>query len=176
MRRGKSAPVLTILAAIVAAVVYQGSDLSSWLDGSASDAANTPTANAPANTPANTGGRDSGLNSSNGAFSDALRQLIRQQRSGQMVTTQAKVDRLLPDDNYGSRHQRFLIRDTNDDSVLIAHNIDIAERLPLSEGDSIRLRGQFEWNEKGGVLHWTHHAPRGDHPGGWIDFAGKRYE
>ena len=40
----------------------------------------------------------------------------------------------------------------------------------------VALRGQHEWNEKGGVLRWTHHDPEGRHPGGWIESGGVRVE
>ena len=57
----------------------------------------------------------------------------------------------------------------------LAHNIDLAERIPAEEGDSVRLRGRYEWNEKGGVIHWTHHDPVGRQAGGWIEAANRRY-
>lgn len=93
-----------------------------------------------------------------------------------MVTVDARVEKRLPDDREGSRHQRFLIELANGQTLLVAHNIDLAERIPLREGDRVRVRGQYEWNERGGVLHWTHHDPDGDHPGGWIESNGRRVE
>ncbi len=72
---------------------------------------------------------------------------------------------VLPDDNSGSRYQKFKIKLTNGQTMLVAHNIDIATRVSgLSEGDSIMFSGQYEWNEKGGVLHWTHRDSNGSHP------------
>ncbi len=97
-------------------------------------------------------------------------------RSGVMVEVPARVYRVLPDDDDGARHQRFLIRLSDDQSLLVAHNIDLAPRVPLDEGDSIVVHGQFESNDRGGVLHWTHHDPRRRREGGWIEFDGKRYE
>ena len=95
---------------------------------------------------------------------------------GQMLRLDATVLRVLRDDNDGSRHQRFLVRTTDGASILVAHNIDLAPRVPdLVGGDPITLFGQFECNERGGVLHWTHRAPRGDHAEGWIDYRGRRY-
>jgi len=99
------------------------------------------------------------------------------ERSGEVVTVEAEIVKLLRDDNDGSRHQRFLVRTGSGQRVLIAHNIDLAERLDgITAGDPIRIRGQFEWNEKGGVLHWTHHDPRGVHEGGWIEHQGRQYQ
>ena len=31
------------------------------------------------------------------------------------------------------------------DTILIAHNIDLASRVPLKEGDEIRFKGEVEW-------------------------------
>lgn len=96
--------------------------------------------------------------------------------SGFMVTVPGEVIRLLPDDNEGSRHQKFLVRLANRQTLLVAHNIDLAKRVPLQRGDQLGLRGQYEWNDRGGVLHWTHHDPKGWRDGGWIDHNGVRYE
>ena len=93
----------------------------------------------------------------------------------QWVQTAVTVYRLLPDDNEGSRHQRMLGRTDDGHSLLVVHNIDLAPRVPAREGDRLELRGQFEWTDKGGLVHWTHHDPRGRHAGGYIDFEGRRY-
>ena len=111
-----------------------------------------------------------------GAGNAALERAIDARDSGIMMTVEARVAKILPDDLDGSRHQRFLLDVGRGRTVLVAHNIDLAERVPLGRDDTVRLRGQFEWNDKGGVLHWTHHDPRGRHPGGWIEYAGRRFE
>jgi hypothetical protein len=101
--------------------------------------------------------------------------LFANRRSGEMVVVAGMVEAVLSDDNDGSRHQRFIVRMGSGHTLLIAHNIDLAPRVPLRVGDTVRVRGQYEWNEQGGLLHWTHDDPNGDHPGGWIEFEGDRY-
>ncbi len=105
-----------------------------------------------------------------------IRSLYEAQHSGVMVSTVAHVTRILKDDNKGSRHQRFLITTSDGLTLLVAHNIDLAPRVPLGENDQVSIYGQYEWNNKGGVLHWTHHDPNNRHPGGWIKHLGKKYE
>jgi len=105
-----------------------------------------------------------------------IRSLYDSQRSGVMVTTEGQVTRILKDDNKGSRHQRFLIEIPGGLTLLVAHNIDLAPRVPLAEHDHVLVYGQYEWTNKGGVLHWTHHDPNKRHEEGWIDHQGKRYE
>ena len=103
--------------------------------------------------------------------------LFRNESSGVMVQTQGIVRRILPDDLEGSAHQRFVIEAPSGLTLLVWHNIDLAPRVSgLTVGDSLTVHGQYEWNSKGGVLHWTHHDPRGRHDPGWIEFQGKRYE
>jgi hypothetical protein len=105
-----------------------------------------------------------------------IAQAFAARESGFMVTLAATVEKVLPDDRDGSRHQRFLVRLPFGPRLLVAHNIDLAERVPVAPGVRLRLRGQYEWTDRGGVLHWTHRDPDGNHPGGWIDVEGRRVE
>lgn len=106
---------------------------------------------------------------------DTVEQLASQGRSGAMVLAKGHVSRTLADDNEGSRHQRFIVELPSGHTVLVAHNIDLAPRVPLGAGDAVVVYGQFEDNPRGGVLHWTHHDPRGVRNGGWIEHGGQRY-
>jgi hypothetical protein len=98
-------------------------------------------------------------------------------KSNLQVSGQGIVVKLLPDDNSGIRHQRFIIKLSTGQTVLVAHNIDLAARVDgLHEGDSIQFYGEYEWNEKGGVLHWTYRDPNGSHPSGWLKHNGQTYQ
>lgn len=109
-----------------------------------------------------------------GSSDSALSQAFDQHISGIEVDGEGTVSRVLPDDNTGSRHQRFIVRLDSGQTVLIAHNIDLAPKVsPLDEGDTVIFRGEYEWNEKGGVVHWTHHDPDDRHLPGWIKHAGQ---
>ncbi len=98
-------------------------------------------------------------------------------QSDLQVEGTGEVVKLLADDNQGSRHQRFLLRLSSGQTLLIAHNIDLAPRIEsLQRGDSVTFFGEYEWNDKGGVIHWTHRDPRGRHPHGWLKHQGKTYQ
>ena len=105
-----------------------------------------------------------------------IRSLYDTQRSGVMVSTIGNVTRILKDDNDGHRHQRFLIIIPSGLTLLVAHNIDLAPRIPLELEDQVSIYGQYEWNNKGGVLHWTHHDPDKKHPEGWVIHEGIKYD
>ncbi len=108
---------------------------------------------------------------------NVLKEAFEQRRSNLQVEGRGIVDKLLADDNRGSRHQRFILRLPHGQTLLVAHNIDLAPRIDtLRVGDEVRFFGEYEWNEKGGVLHWTHHDPKGTHVGGWLEHRGRRYE
>jgi len=93
------------------------------------------------------------------------------------VEGEGTVIRLLADDLDGPRHQRFIIQLPSEQTLLISHNIDIAPRIVgLQVGDSVRFNGEYVWNEKGGVIHWTHQDPRGRHVAGWVIHNGKTYK
>ena len=109
--------------------------------------------------------------------SDAVARAYAGRRSDVIVEGSGVVERVLADDTQGSRHQRFILRLAPELTLLVAHNIDLAPRVAgLRAGDGVSFRGEYEWNERGGVLHWTHHDPQGRHPGGWLEHGGQRYE
>jgi len=111
------------------------------------------------------------------AGAPAVRSASTDRRSGAMVEVSGRVSRLLADDREGSRHQRFILALEGGETLLVAHNIDLAPRVPLAVGDTARVRGEYEWNEQGGVLHWTHHDPDGRRRDtGWIEHRGKVYD
>jgi hypothetical protein len=99
------------------------------------------------------------------------------QLSDIQVSGSGIVNRTLRDDNEGSRHQRFILRLPSGQTLLIAHNIDLAPKInTLQEGDVVEFYGEYEWDAKGGVVHWTHHDPSGRHVDGWLKHNGRKYE
>ena len=93
------------------------------------------------------------------------------------VQSQGVVVKIFKDDTEGAHHQRFLLRLSNGHSFLISHNIDIAPRIDgIKPGDTVTFNGEYEWNNKGGVIHWTHHDPSKSKTGGWLMHQGKKYE
>ena len=108
---------------------------------------------------------------------DALMDAIARRKSDVQVQGEGRVIKVLPDDNEGRRHQRFIIRVDAEKTLLIAHNIDLANRVRgLNTGDTVAFFGEYEWTSQGGVVHWTHHDPAGRHVGGWIKHNGETYK
>ncbi len=108
---------------------------------------------------------------------DELMEAYRNGESDLIVEGVGRVERLLADDLEGSRHQKFILRLASGQSLLVSHNIDLSTRLDdLREGDEVRFRGEYEWNERGGVLHWTHDDPKDWHADGWLIHNGIRYD
>lgn len=95
--------------------------------------------------------------------------------TGTWIEVTGFVKRLLSDDNDGSRHQRFIMDIGAGRTLLIAHNIDLVDRVPLGLGDRVRVRGMYEWNDLGGLVHWTHHDPLGVEDGGFVRYRARIY-
>ena len=129
----------------------------------------TPTAQAPpvAPAPAPTTERDGNA---------AITRAFSQHESDVAVRGSGTVSRVLADDNDGSRHQRILVKLPGGQTVLLVHNIDIAPRVSgVRAGDEIQFEGEYVWNERGGLVHWTHHDPAARHKSGSITYAGRTY-
>jgi hypothetical protein len=97
--------------------------------------------------------------------------------SNLQVLVRGTVTKHLADDVEGDAHQRFILRLESGQTLLIAHNVDLATRVPATSlGKIVYAYGEYEWNDEGGVVHWTHNDPAGVHAHGWIQFEGVRYE
>ena len=87
------------------------------------------------------------------------------------------VVKVLKDDTNGLQHQKFLLKVSDDITVLIAHNIDLGPRVDdIHEGDVVGFNGEYIYTPKGGTVHWTHKDPRGNHAAGWLEHKAKKYE
>ncbi len=107
---------------------------------------------------------------------NAISKAYQNRLNGVQVSSSGTVVKLLDDDNEGSRHQRFILRLSNEQTLLVAHNIDLAPRIDtIALGDTVEFNGQYEFNSKGGVIHWTHDDPQGKHVSGWLKHNGQIY-
>ncbi|MCG8035500.1 MAG: DUF3465 domain-containing protein [Candidatus Thiodiazotropha taylori] len=117
------------------------------------------------------------VESQRGGSQGQIEQAFRNRATDLQLTLEGRVKRVLSDDREGSRHQRFIINVESGRTLLVAHNIDLAPRVKsLKPGDHVQIHGVYEWNDKGGVVHWTHHDPQGRHEGGWIKHQGQTYQ
>jgi hypothetical protein len=105
----------------------------------------------------------------------AILEAFENQRSGVWVEAGGEVVHILPNDDKPPRHQNFLVEVAPNHTVKVSHNVDIAPRAPVTKGLRIRFRGRYEYNEKGGVVHWTHRDPSGAKTGGHLEIEGTRY-
>ncbi len=111
------------------------------------------------------------------ADNSALIEAFANKKSDIFVEGVGVVKKLLADDNKGARHQKFLVSISPKQTLLFAHNIDLAPRVEnLQIGDAVTFKGEYVYNPKGGVMHWTHHDPDGKQQGGWIKHNGNIYQ
>lgn len=104
-----------------------------------------------------------------------LQTAFAERQSHVWMTLQVEVRKILPDDTKGSRHQRFIVG-AGDLTLLVAHNIDLAARVPIRQGDKLEIRGRYEWNAQGGVLHFTHRDTRAGKSAGYIKTHQQLYQ
>ncbi len=114
---------------------------------------------------------------SDSSTDELLNNLFKRRQSSIQVNGEGLVVKLLSDDNDGSKHQRFILKLASGQTLLVAHNIDLAPRITgLRNGDAVIFFGEYEWNSKGGVIHWTHHDPNNIHESGFLEHNDKKYE
>jgi hypothetical protein len=104
----------------------------------------------------------------------------RAQRSHVEVTADGSVARVL-----GLRqgptglHEGFLLHlrgaEGHGLTVRVEDNVDITGRIPLVSGDDVEVRGEYIYDPRGGLIHYTHHDPRGHHSSGYVRVNGRVY-
>ncbi len=183
--RGRARVLLAVVVGrVVAAVVLSrvgSSGRAKGLDALSPPDAAAPPSVAPAAAPAAEAGTSatgvpsprepSGAPASAGDVLEAFRA----RRSGVEVQATGVVARRLADDRKGLPHERFILR-VGELTVLVAHNTELAPHVPVAVGDTVEVRGEYEWTQLGGVIHWTHRDPDGRHAPGWIRLRGRVYE
>jgi uncharacterized protein YdeI (BOF family) len=99
-------------------------------------------------------------------------------RSNVEVTADGTVVTIFPDRTSSTGvHEQFIVRlSSGEITVEIEHDISIGRRVPLKPGDSVIVHGEYIWNSKGGLIHFTHHDPQGTHEGGYIKDKGVTYD
>lgn len=156
MQRKKLKPAMVLLVIAILAVTW-------WLE--KREARDAP----PVEPPTKTG-------EATAPAGGAIEKAFRAKRSKVWVEDEGEIVHLLPDDRIAPRHQLCLVELASGHTIKISHNVDLAPQVPWRKGDSLAFRGRFEWNDKGGVVHWTHHDPRGRKKGGWLRHEGKTYK
>ena len=111
------------------------------------------------------------------AHAITLQEAYADHKSDVQVNGSGTVVRVLRDDNKGSRHQKFILKLSSGQTILIAHNIDLAPRIKtIAQGDTVQFYGEYEYSSKGGVVHWTHRDPNNRHVHGWLKHQGTLYQ
>jgi hypothetical protein len=89
----------------------------------------------------------------------------------------AKVVKLLRNDNKGAKHQRWQIMINKEIILTVIYNLDLAEKVPLSVGDEIDLAGELIFGSKkhDPILHWTHADPQRKRMDGYVLLRDKKY-
>jgi Protein of unknown function (DUF3465) len=132
---------------------------------------------APANNPSDTQLPVSDAVVSSNMDAGAIVEAFGAQRNLPQVQGSGVVTKVLKDDTKGLKHQKFLLKVSENITILIAHNIDLAPRVAdINEGDVVEFKGEYIYTPKGGTVHWTHKDPRGHHQAGWLKHKAKVYE
>lgn len=102
-------------------------------------------------------------------------------RSRVEVTASGSVARLL-----GTRvgrsgtHEGFLVHLSGAEgrglTIRVEDNVDLTGPIPLTEGANVEVRGEYVFDARGGIVHYTHRDPAGRHIAGYVRVGDKFYQ
>jgi hypothetical protein len=119
-----------------------------------------------------------------GASGDAANAAVydawRSGRSHVEVTASGSVARVLGErEGPSGLHEGFLVHlrgaDGHGLTVRVEDNVDITGHIPLRAGDDVVVHGEYIYDSRGGLIHYTHHDPRGHHSSGYVRVNGRVY-
>ena len=118
--------------------------------------------------------------SSGGDDNGAIYDSWRAGRSHVEVTASGSVARVLGvRSGRSGAHEGFLVHLTGSSgrglTVRVEDNVDLTGPIPLEPGDAVTLRGEYIFDRRGGIIHYTHRDPRGRHPDGFVRVGDRVY-
>jgi hypothetical protein len=74
-------------------------------------------------------------------------------------------------------HEGFLLHLGSgcDLTLRVETNVGFTGPIPLHVGENVVVKGEYEYEALGGVIHWTHRETHGRHPSGYVEAAGRYY-
>ncbi len=74
-------------------------------------------------------------------------------------------------------HEGFLLRLRRGCAltVRVETSVDFTGPIPLRVGDIVVVKGEYEYDALGGVIHFTHRELYGRHAGGYVQLRGTYY-
>ena len=61
-------------------------------------------------------------------------------------------------------------------TVRVEDNVDLTGYIPLAAGDDVTVRGEYVFDPRGGLVHYTHRDPRGHHAAGYVRARDRLYQ
>ncbi len=61
-------------------------------------------------------------------------------------------------------------------TVRVEDNVDITGPIPLAEGKAVEVKGEYIFDSRGGIVHYTHRDRRGRHVAGYVLVDTKLYQ
>jgi hypothetical protein len=106
------------------------------------------------------------------ASGDVLKQVMNSKANRPQVLVEGTVTKILPEDKAGLPHQKYLIN-AYGVKLQIVSNLEFG-KAPVQVGSKVQVCGEYI-NAEGGMIHWTHFDPHGNHPDGYTVLDGQLY-
>ena len=97
-------------------------------------------------------------------------------QSDLMVEVTGTVFQMASQNASNAGYQEFRMKLPSGQLLTIVHENKKGQRLPLEANDTVTVRGQYYWNELGGIIKGTQRDKSMERMHGWIEHEGVRYD